>query len=106
MVTDISEIDCGIISRASEAGMTKRTDDDQLRFAASGNRVLITSNIADFARLHGQWLQEGLGITASSSSTSRSGGRANWHGELFDCWLTRRARTCGIGSSFSAMFKS
>lgn len=45
----------------SEAGMTKRTDDDQLRFAASGNRVLITSNIADLARLHGQWLKEGLG---------------------------------------------
>ena len=45
----------------SEAGMSKRTDDDQLRFAASVNRVIITSNIADFARLHAQWLKQGLG---------------------------------------------
>ena len=45
----------------SEAGMVGRTDDDQLRFAASVNRVIITSNIADFARLHAQWLKEGLG---------------------------------------------
>jgi hypothetical protein len=44
----------------SEAGMTKRTDDDQLRFAASVRRVIITSNIADFARLHAQWLKAGL----------------------------------------------
>lgn len=45
----------------SEAGMTKRADDDQLRFAASVKRVIITSNIADFARLHAQWLKAGLG---------------------------------------------
>jgi len=45
----------------SEASMTKRADDDQLRFAASVERVIITSNIADFARLHAQWLKAGLG---------------------------------------------
>lgn len=45
----------------SEAGMTKRADDDQLRFAASVKQVIITSNIADFARLHAQWLKAGLG---------------------------------------------
>jgi hypothetical protein len=45
----------------SEASMTKRADDDQLRFAASVKRVIITSNIADFARLHTQWLNAGLG---------------------------------------------
>ena len=44
----------------SEAGMAKRTDDDQLRFAASNKRVIITCNIADFARLHAQWLNAGL----------------------------------------------
>jgi Domain of unknown function (DUF5615) len=61
MVTVISGIGCGNISRASEAGMTKSADDDQLRFAASVKRVIITSNIADFARLHAQWLKAGLG---------------------------------------------
>ena len=45
----------------SEASMTKRADDDQLRFAASVKRVIITSNIADFARLHARWLSAGLG---------------------------------------------
>jgi len=29
----------------------------------------------------------------------------NWRGELSGCWLTRRARICGIGSSFSAIGK-
>ena len=43
----------------SEVGMSNRTDEEQLRFAISGNRVLITSNIADFARLHAQWLNAG-----------------------------------------------
>jgi hypothetical protein len=43
----------------SEAGMTQRADDDQLRFASSVKRVIITSNIADFARLHAHWLQAG-----------------------------------------------
>ena len=41
----------------SEVGMTKRTDDEQLRFAVSDKRVIITCNIADFARLHAQWLK-------------------------------------------------
>ena len=44
----------------SEAGMSKRTDEEQLRFASAGNRVLVTCNIADFAQLHAQWLQAGL----------------------------------------------
>lgn len=44
----------------SEAGMANRTDEEQLRFAASHNRVLVTSNIADFVRLHAAWLAAGL----------------------------------------------
>jgi predicted nuclease of predicted toxin-antitoxin system len=44
----------------SEAGMSNRTDEAQLRFAASANRVMITSNIADFARLHADWLKAGF----------------------------------------------
>jgi flavorubredoxin len=44
----------------SEAGMAKRTDEEQLRFAAAAHRVMTTSNIAHFARLHDKWLKAGL----------------------------------------------
>jgi len=47
------------LQTTSEAGRCGRTDDEQLRFAASFKRVLVTSNIADFARLHAQWLHVG-----------------------------------------------
>lgn len=43
----------------SEAGMGRRPDDDQLRFAANEERVFVTSNVADFARLHREWLSTG-----------------------------------------------
>ena len=43
----------------SEAGMSKRTDEEQLRFAASRNRVLLTSNIVEFAPLHKDSLAAG-----------------------------------------------
>lgn len=39
--------------------MSKRADDEQLEFAAAQGRVLITSNMADFARLHGEWTNAG-----------------------------------------------
>lgn len=44
----------------SEAVMSKQTDEQQLRFAASANRVLVTSNIAEFAQIHTEWLKAGL----------------------------------------------
>lgn len=43
----------------TEAGNSGRADADQLRHAASVKRVIITSNIADFARLHAQWVAAG-----------------------------------------------
>ncbi len=43
----------------SEAGMTKHTDEEQLRFAASSDRVFVTSNIADFAKAHAKWIEVG-----------------------------------------------
>lgn len=39
----------------TEAGMSNRDDADQLRLAATQQRVLATCNIADFARLHDDW---------------------------------------------------
>ena len=43
----------------SEAGNSKQGDEEQLRFAAAQGRVLLTSNIADFVRLHTEWLKSG-----------------------------------------------
>ncbi len=43
----------------SEAGRSKQGDEEQLRFAATQGRVLLTSNIADFVRLHTEWLKTG-----------------------------------------------
>ncbi len=40
----------------SEAGMSKATDEEQLKFATSRSLVVISCNIADFARLHNEWI--------------------------------------------------
>ena len=40
---------------AHEAGQLEATDEDQLAFAASHNRVLYSNNAGDFARLHREW---------------------------------------------------
>jgi hypothetical protein len=39
----------------SEAGMSKATDEEQLKFATSRSLIFISCNVADFARLHNQW---------------------------------------------------
>ena len=43
----------------TEAHMSERTDEEQLRFAVSERRVLVTCNVADFARLHSDWMASG-----------------------------------------------
>ncbi len=48
-----------ILLTTSEAAMARQTDEQQLRFAAEANRVLITSNIAEFAWIHTEWLRAG-----------------------------------------------
>lgn len=53
------------VTTTSEAGMSQSADEEQLRFAASRNMVLVTCNIADFGRLHTEFLvagQEHAGI--------------------------------------------
>ena len=43
----------------SEAGRSNSTDEEQLAFATLGGRVLISCNIADFARLHYATIEAG-----------------------------------------------
>lgn len=44
---------------AFEQGMTKRSDEEQLEFALSIGRVIFTSNVKDFSRLHRDFLTLG-----------------------------------------------
>jgi hypothetical protein len=41
---------------AAEAGLGGKSDEEQLSFAAGHGFVLYTSNIADFYRLHTEWM--------------------------------------------------
>jgi len=44
---------------AKEANMFGKSDEDQLAFAVSNRRAIITFNIKDFILLHQSWLSEG-----------------------------------------------
>ena len=44
------------VTTTSEAGMSHSGDEEQLRFASSRSMVLVTCNIADFVRLHTEFL--------------------------------------------------
>jgi hypothetical protein len=46
------------VSTALEAGMTEETDERQLAFAEARGRAIYSFNVADFCRLHSQWLSE------------------------------------------------
>jgi hypothetical protein len=43
----------------TEAGMFSGTDEEQLKLATSRNLVLVSCNVADFARIHHQWSAAG-----------------------------------------------
>jgi predicted nuclease of predicted toxin-antitoxin system len=43
------------VSTALDAGLTEKSDEEQLAFAAERGCVLYTSNVSDFYRLHAQW---------------------------------------------------
>lgn len=42
-----------------EAGMARKTDEEQLEWAALNNRAIYSFNRGDFYRLHTSWLREG-----------------------------------------------
>ena len=48
----------GVIT-AREAGMLERGDEEHLEAATAGGRVLLSSNAADFYRIHTAWLRVG-----------------------------------------------
>lgn len=45
---------------SEEAGMKRAPDAEQLAFATSLGRVIYTANRADYARLHHEWMANGL----------------------------------------------
>ena len=52
-----------------EVGRRGQSDESQLEWASAEGRVLVTFNVAHFARLHATWLQQGhhhTGIVVSS----------------------------------------
>lgn len=44
---------------AAEAGMLEKSDPEQLEYAASQNRAILTFNMGDFDRLCEEWWSEG-----------------------------------------------
>lgn len=44
---------------ASDAGMTAKSDEEQLGYATERGCVLYTFNVSDFYRLHSQWTAAG-----------------------------------------------
>jgi len=44
---------------ALDAGLTGRSDDEQLAFATEQGCALYTFNVSDFYRLHGAWVRAG-----------------------------------------------
>jgi hypothetical protein len=58
-------------------GNDTASDDEQLRFATSQSRSILTFNISDFASLHKKWLaagQQHAGIIVSRQLTGRQYG--------------------------------
>ncbi|MBI3971944.1 MAG: DUF5615 family PIN-like protein [Chloroflexi bacterium] len=47
------------LETATDAGMLERDDEEQLAYAASQGRVIVTSNAAHFANLHRHYLETG-----------------------------------------------
>lgn len=49
-----------VVVTTTEAGMSNGADEEQLRLALARDLVLATYNVADFARLHSEWMNKGF----------------------------------------------
>ena len=59
-----------------EVGRRGQSDESQLEWASAEGRVLVTFNVAHFARLHATWLQQGRHHAGIVVSNQRSIGDA------------------------------
>jgi hypothetical protein len=71
-----------IVMTVTEAGLTGLADEQQLAFAAKQECVLYTYNVADFCRLHTEWLTSGrehAGLLLGVTTTLLRGGTTSPH---------------------------
>ncbi|MEX0783054.1 MAG: DUF5615 family PIN-like protein [Dehalococcoidia bacterium] len=47
------------VTTSVEAGRTRAPDSEQLRYATAHGWVIYTPNVADYARLHSEWMLSG-----------------------------------------------
>jgi hypothetical protein len=66
---------------ALEAGMADRTDEEQLEFARSQGRVLVTFNVSHFCRIHSDLLSEGSNMSTEIISITVDADAARSFGE-------------------------
>jgi hypothetical protein len=55
LLTGLRARDVDVLT-TTEAARNETTDEEQLAFATGVGRVLVTSNVVDFPRIHGEWL--------------------------------------------------
>jgi hypothetical protein len=47
------------VQSTAEAGMNGRDDDDQLIWAATQGRIMVSANVGDFVAVHSNWVERG-----------------------------------------------
>jgi hypothetical protein len=73
LAVDLREAGYDVLT-TQQARMDTATDEEQLQFAATENRAIVTFNIRHFARLHWDWTSRGrnhAGIIVSRQLGSR-----------------------------------
>ena len=63
------------VQTTQEAGRKGSTDEDQLAYAARQGRAILSHNIADFVKLHKEWMTQGKshwGILLTSTTKFRA----------------------------------
>lgn len=84
-----------------EVGLTGKSDEEQLAFAAGRGCVLYTFNVSDFYRLHAQWISSGREHCGMILVPQKPQSVSNCAGYCIFA-LGQPRWVCGIGSSFLA----